>query len=59
MSEDEKKVLNISSELWNSFLMLEEIHGDYISEFRFHIHALQNIILSRSVLRELAENKLK
>lgn len=51
MTKKEKEVLDLSAELWNKFLQLDEIHPDDVPEFRFHIHALQNIVFAREGLR--------
>lgn len=53
VTEQEMMVMNKSAELWNEFLKLEKIHPHDIPDFQFHLHALQNIILSRSGYREL------
>jgi hypothetical protein len=43
------------SDAWNDFLLLEELHSDDLQEFRMAIHAAQNIILARPLLRALAK----
>lgn len=43
----ERAVLNITADLWNAFLELKVMHNDDQEDFRFHLHALQNIIYSR------------
>lgn len=55
VTEKEKEVLNISADLWNSCLTLPIQHKDDIPDIRFHIHAIQNIILGRSAQRVLEE----
>lgn len=51
MNEEEKKVIDVSAELWNSFLKLEKYHPDDIHDVRFHIHAIQNIVMGREAVR--------
>ena len=40
---------------WECYLQLPELHPDDFNEFRLTIHAAQNIILARPMLRVLAE----
>lgn len=56
LTEKEIKVAEQAGELWNSFMELPIQHPDDRNEFRFHIHALQNIILYRSASREMNKN---
>jgi hypothetical protein len=53
MDEAEKRVLDLSGDLWNRFLQLPVQHPDDQNEFRHHLHALQNIILARPAHRGL------
>jgi hypothetical protein len=53
LTEDEIKVLEQSGDLWNSFLELPIMHPDDRHEFSLHIHAVQNMLLSRSAYREM------
>lgn len=55
MTPQEIKVLNLTKDVWAEFLALPEEHPDDRNEFRFHIHALQNMILAREGLRKLRE----
>lgn len=55
MTTDEIKVLDLTKETWNAFLQLPEQHEDDNDDFRFHIHALQNIILAREGVRKMEE----
>lgn len=57
LSEQELKCLDISKDLWNEYNKLEEVHEDDAPEFRHHLHALQNIILSRSATAYLQNLK--
>ncbi len=51
MNEQEKKVIKASAELWNAFLKLDQYHPDDIKDVRFHIHAIQRIVMSREAVR--------
>ena len=57
MTPQENKVLDISADLWNEFVKLPMLHKDDNNEFRFHIHAIQNMIMARPQQRK--ENKKK
>jgi len=45
----QKEVLEMSAKLWNLFLEIpeEEKHSDDTNDFRFHIHAIQNILFAQ------------
>jgi len=51
LEEKESVVLANTVTLWNSFLECDSLHPDDVNDFRFHIHALQNLILSRPMMR--------
>lgn len=51
LTSKEKEILEISVNLWNEFLLLEEYHEDDKKDISFHIHAIQNIIMSREAIR--------
>lgn len=53
MTEQEKKVLNLTANLWNEFLQLETIHPSDRPDVMFHIHAIQNIIFAREGQRTM------
>lgn len=57
MTDLENKILELTKDTWNSFIELPiidpNIHKDDTDDFRHHLHALQNIILSREGLRSL------
>lgn len=53
MTDQEKKVLELTKDVWNDFLKLPEQHKDDEHDFRFHIHALQNIVLAREGVRAM------
>lgn len=55
MNDEEKKVITASAELWNAFLKLEKYHPDDVHDILFHIHAIQNIVMSREAVRNNPE----
>lgn len=55
MTKEEKEVIAISVELWNAFLRMEKYHPDDVKDVRFHIHAIQNIVMSRETVRNNPE----
>lgn len=55
MNEEEKKAIAASAELWNAFMKLEKYHPDDVQDVRFHIHAIQTIIMSREAVRNNPE----
>lgn len=57
MTPQELKVIEQTKEAWNAFIELPVQHQDDYNDFRFHIHALQNIILAREGVRKLREDK--
>lgn len=56
VTEQEKKILDMTGEVWNAFLTLPVEHPSDRDEFMRNIHALQNIILSRSAYRVLKQS---
>lgn len=38
------KCLFLIADAWNEFLKVENKHPDDINDFRYHIHALQNML---------------
>lgn len=53
--DKEKEVLDKTLETWNAYLELDEDNKDETNDFRFHIHAIQRIILGRSTWRVLRD----
>lgn len=51
MTKEEIELFEATGELVNKFFALEPGHSHDGQEFVFHIHAIQNIILSREGLR--------
>jgi len=49
MMDKQDETLEKTAELWNSFLdiPINEKHPDDVNDFRFHIHALQNILFTQ------------
>lgn len=56
MTPQELKVLETTRDIWNEFIELPIQHQEDQNEFRFHIHALQNIILAREGQRHMKNN---
>lgn len=52
MTEQENKIIDITSNLWSNIVDLPVQHPDDIQDFRFHIHAIQVMIFARKTLRE-------
>lgn len=52
LTGQEQKVLQLTAEVWNAFLLLPRQHADDQTEFRHTLHALQRIVLARPVVRE-------
>ena len=54
---DEKKILSLILEAWNTYDELPVLHFDDRHEFAHAIHAAQNIVISRVVLRDEANEE--
>lgn len=54
MTTIELQAIEAIKEAWSTYLQLQEMHPDDQNDFRFHIHALQNIILAREGQRVLS-----
>lgn len=52
MTKEEIEIMELTKEIWNKFLELPIEHSADTAELNFHIHAIQNILLSRVGLRE-------
>lgn len=57
LTQEEKKLLNKTAEVWNEWQKLPVIHPCDQREFEFYLHSLQNIILSRSGYREVTNTE--
>lgn len=53
LTHDEAEVGEILGEAWNRFALLPVVHPSDRAEFVHHLHALQNIVLSRPAMDEL------
>lgn len=58
-TEQEKKVIKETVELWHQFQKLPIEHLDDLVDVKFHIHALQNIVLSRLGCRIVNNSEYK
>lgn len=52
ITPEEQKALDKTSEAWAEFVKLNPLHNDHIHDVRFHIHAIQAIIVSRAYIRQ-------
>lgn len=52
MTDQEKSALDKTVELWNDLNALEVFHIDDMHEVKFHIHAIQNIIMARGYMKK-------
>lgn len=52
ITKQEEAVLDMLAEAWNLFNALPVQHDSDKSEFMFAIHAAQNIVLARPMMRE-------
>jgi hypothetical protein len=59
MTRKEKKAMKVSGKLWNLIESMSPEHPADLREAEIHIHALQNIILSRVGLRAYRKKKNK
>jgi hypothetical protein len=51
LTEDEQKLINDISKVWNSFISLPVLHSADKPDFCNGIHVLQRIVLSRPAIR--------
>lgn len=58
LTEKEKRLFNALGDDFVLFCELLEVHPSDKPEFAFHIHALQNIVLSRPTLAAIKEESL-
>lgn len=47
MTKEEKKAMAHIVKFWNAFRLLEVLHPDDTKDVKFHVHAIQNILMSR------------
>lgn len=53
LTEQERKVLDLTAELANAFWQLPEEHQDQAAEFTVLLHRIQDMVAARSVYRTL------
>jgi hypothetical protein len=51
LTEKEIKIISLLGDAWREYINLEEFHPDDISDFRYHIHRLQDLISQRLAVR--------
>lgn len=51
MTPEELVLMGITGALWNKFLEMNKEHPSDQDEFRFHLHAIQNIIVAQVGMR--------
>jgi len=57
MTPEEIKCFETTGKLVGEFMNLPIVHNSDQGDFLFHIHAIQNILLSRVGLRKIRENE--
>ena len=57
LTNEEKAVLAALVVAWETFLKIPVEHADDKNDFRFHLHALQNLIAARPAFREIRDGK--
>jgi hypothetical protein len=55
LTEQERKVLSLTAELWNEYSKLSEVHPDEFSELKTLVHQVQ-YLLARRVARRVDPN---
>lgn len=55
MNQEENELLEILADAWNRFSGLEALHEWDREEFAHGIHALQNIVMSRQVMKDVRD----
>ena len=63
INKEEELCMSYSVDLWNTFLSLDDSHSaggnpNDVNDVRFHIQAIQNILLSRATLREYRKTEI-
>jgi len=54
---DEMRVVHLLGNVWDAFVQLHGFNRDDINDFRFAIHAAQNIVLARIVTTLISKPK--
>lgn len=57
LTDAEERLLQFLGEAWNQFAQLPELHPCDRQEFVAAIHAAQNIVMARPVMRALKEKQ--
>lgn len=50
LTEQERKILDLTAEIWNEYTLLDEVHPDEFEELRLFVHQIQ-YLLARRVAR--------
>lgn len=53
LNEHETDVIKTSAYLWNAFLKLPSVHPDDVNDVRFHLNAIQSILIARPYVEQL------
>lgn len=56
--EPKNKCLDLTVELWNTFIQIKGLHGDDCPDFRHHLHAIQNILYTHKYKTEVPNNRM-
>lgn len=59
ITEQEKQVVDLLAEVWNTFLKINDLCRQEEEEFCYMIHQCQNAIAARSAYREMRCNSYK
>ena len=51
LHDDEKKVLDLTTDLWNTYIKLSVQHPEDQDEFRHALHVLQHLVMIREPRR--------
>ena len=51
LTAEEVHVLNLTADLWNAFIRLDNQHPASIQEIAFHLHGIQNAVMARLAVR--------
>lgn len=51
LTPEELKICEMLGEVYNAFVKAPRLHPGDVEEMAFHIHAMQNMVMSRSAIR--------
>jgi len=54
----ENKCIDITVDLWNTFIQIQGLHPDDKPDFRHHLHAIQNILYAHKYKTEVPNNRM-